>query len=61
MCLPNINDLKSLSLNMARLKPSFPYMQSAFSESACLHPNNKLISKIKKHKKEERRNDAKNN
>jgi hypothetical protein len=36
MCLPNINDLKSLSLNMARLKPSFPYMQSAFLESACL-------------------------
>ena len=24
---------------MARLKPSFPYMQLAYSESACLHPN----------------------
>ncbi|NEW61675.1 hypothetical protein GSY74_10295, partial [Sulfurovum sp. bin170] len=37
--VPNKTRLKPNANELARLKPSVPYMQSAFSESACLHPN----------------------
>jgi hypothetical protein len=45
----NANDLRNLFQNIARLKPSIPYMQVVFSESTCLHPNSELVKKSLTH------------